>query len=75
MVANKTFRLSKLNTQHTNSYNQLTSSPKTLAQIAASLGVSTIEAAHRLSVLIDEGLCTRNKSAQGAPLDSYLMST
>jgi hypothetical protein len=71
MTNNKTFRISKLNTQHTNSLNQLSSTPQTLTSHASSLGISQTEASHRLSLLIDESLAIPEKDVHGAPTGRY----
>lgn len=71
MAANKTFRISKLDTKHTSSYNTLSATPQNSATHATTLGISAAEAVRRLSLLVDEGLATQAKSAKGATLDSY----
>jgi hypothetical protein len=73
-VANKAFRVSKLNTQHTNSLNQLSSTPQSLAAHAASLGITTLEASHRLQLLVDEGLAIAGKTAKGAPDGTFTLA-
>lgn len=74
MTNNKTFRIAKLNTQHANSLNQLSSTPQSTAQQATSLGITTIEASHRLSLLVDEGLAIANKTAKGAPDGTFTLA-
>jgi hypothetical protein len=69
---NRSFRVAKLDVHHTASYNQLSSVPQTQAAHAASLGITTVEASHRLQLLIDEGLVIQAKDAHGKPLDSYV---
>lgn len=71
MTNNKTFRIAKLDTHHTSSLNQLSSTPQSLASHASALGISTTEAQHRLSLLVDEGLAIANKTAKGAPDGTY----
>ena len=63
-----------LETHHLASLNQLSSTPQTQAAHAAALGITSLEASHRLSILVDEGLCARAKDARGAPLDSYKLA-
>ncbi len=71
MTNNKTFRVSKLEPKHTASLNVLSSTPQTQAQHASTLGISAIEASHRLQLLIDEGLVIQAKDSHGKPLDSF----
>jgi hypothetical protein len=75
MVANKNFRVSKLEPKHATSLNQLSSTPQTLAAHAAAVGIDPIEASHRLSLLVDEGLVVQLKDAKGAPLSLYQLAS
>ena len=55
----KAFRISKLETHHVSALNTLSSTPQSLATIAAAYGVSQDTAEKHLSALIDEGLAAR----------------
>ncbi len=58
--AQHSFRLSNMTGQHQSLYtNGLSSTPQSLASIAATLGVSPDVAEKRLSSLIDESLASR----------------
>jgi hypothetical protein len=75
MVANKNMRIAKLDTHHTASLNVLSSTPQTLAAHAAAVGIDPIEASHRLSLLVDEGLAVALKDSNGKPTGSYQLAS
>jgi hypothetical protein len=55
----RTFRISKLDAALVKALNTLTSTPKSLATIAAAYGTTQDNAEKDLSLLVDEGLATR----------------
>ena len=63
-AASKAFRIGKLEVHHTSALNSLSSTPQTLAAVAAGYGVSVDLAERHLSVLIDEGLAIRTKGSR-----------
>lgn len=65
---------SLLESHHLQSFQQLSSTPQSLAQHAAALGITTTEAQHRLSLLVDESLAVQNKDAHGRPLGTYQLA-
>jgi hypothetical protein len=74
-VANKSMRIAKLDTHHTASLNTLSSTPQSLASHASALGLTTIEASHRLQLLVDEGLAVALKDSKGAPTGQYQLAS
>jgi hypothetical protein len=57
--AMKTFRLAKMTAAHLTVNSALSSTPQSIAQIAASCGITADDAERRLSSLVDESLATR----------------
>ena len=72
------FKKTVLHPTHVTTYNKLTASPQTPAQIAAAEGNSDQNAVVRkLSVLVDEGLAVQPRSpsnANGATLSTFQLS-
>jgi hypothetical protein len=64
----KAFRISKLHPAHQTVNTALTAVGQTLAQIATACGITQDDAERKLSVLIDEGLCTRTKGSRTTAL-------
>jgi hypothetical protein len=64
----KSYRISKLHQSHQTVNTALTAVGQPLAQIAAVVGISQDDAEKKLSVLIDEGLCTRTKGSRTTAL-------
>jgi len=55
----KSFRLAQMQPQHVSAANTVSASPQTLAQIAASLGVTVDEAEKRMGIVCDQALSVR----------------
>ena len=80
-ITPKQTRINQLEVHHLASYNTLSPSvPQSSTAHAASLGISATEAAHRLSLLVDQGLAIRargsvvgkdGKTYAGSTLDSF----
>jgi biotin operon repressor len=70
-ATSKAFRISKLEQHHVSSLNQLSSTPQSLASHASALGISAVEASHRLQLLVDEGLAVQALDGHGKPLGTY----
>jgi hypothetical protein len=60
----RAFRISKLDAVLVKALNALSTTPKSLATIAAAYGATQDIAEKHLSILIDEGLCTRTKGSR-----------
>jgi hypothetical protein len=56
----KAFRLAKLTTAHVTVQSALSSTPQSIAQIAASCGITADDAERKLSLLVDESLAARS---------------
>lgn len=61
MIPNRASHVSKLDAPHTTVLGALTSTGQSVAAIAASAGITVGDAEKRLSLLVDEGLCTRTR--------------
>jgi hypothetical protein len=70
--AMKTFRLSKMTTAHVTVQGALSSTGKTVAQIAAACGITQDEAEKKLSALIDEALASRTVGGRSTALYTAL---
>jgi hypothetical protein len=55
----KAYRLSKMTATHVTVQSGLSSTGKTVAQIAASCGITADDAERKLSAIVDEGLAVR----------------
>jgi hypothetical protein len=75
MVANKNFRLAKLEAKYFSTYQALTSTPQTLVALAAALSLTTVEATRRLSFLVNEGLAVARKRTGKTLPRTYQLAT
>jgi len=71
----KAFRTAQLDTHHSVSLSQLSSTPQSSIAHAASLGLTQTEAQHRLSILVDQQLASQAKGSKGQTLDSYVLAS
>ena len=68
-AAQRAVRVSKLEPKHTIVNNALTTMyGQTLSQIAMLCGITPDDAERRLSLLVDEGLCTRSRGPRATAL-------
>lgn len=68
----KTFRLSKMTAAHVTVQSALSSTGKTVAQIAAAVGISQDDCERKLSALVDESLVARTVGGRNSALYTSL---